>query len=136
MVCGKCGMYYNTIHKCNPVVKATWESLKHWEEMVERIKWLMESELLTNSPYWFWNYFPEIFIKIIGTFWSLGYCYCNFESGCKECPLEKTGYGCLHIDSPWSKLCDCGSFEIFCEIADTEMIPALKKAYTYVVTRK
>lgn len=118
----------------NKMVKAARESLQHWEEMVERIKWLMESKLLTCSPYWFWESFSEIFIKITGTCWSAEYCsLCKLynDENCRKCPLETVGYGCYHIDSPWAKLYDCGSFEIFIEIAETEMIPALKKAYEW-----
>lgn len=107
---------------------AVMASIKHWEEMVERIKWLNESALMYFVPD------PKEISKYLNTDWYARSCpLCRLNNGhCKECPLYRIGKGCNDAYSIWKHVNSSYTFNTFIERAEQLMIPALKEALKWV----
>ena len=112
---------------------ATVNSINHWKNMVERMKWLMESaftyegmELLE----------PKVFIGdkaplfyVLNTTWRSRSCaLCHSCRACEGCPLHMIGLCCDDENSPWRVTTKVDSLIEFIENAEAYMIPVLERA--------
>ena len=110
---------------------ATVESIKHWKDMVERMKWLMESGFAYVEPLPFLRCtFQDELFYILGTSWLYDSCAlcCHIGMGCTECPLAMIGLKCTEKSSPWRLTVNAFSLAKFIENAEKYMIPALNRA--------
>lgn len=106
--------------------QATVESLNHWKEMVERMKWLIESGYdMYVDPLNRW-----LFV-VLNTGWTAKYCpLCQIRVhySCIPCPLYRIGSCCEKQCSPWVFTTNSHTFTEFVNRAEQEMIPALYAA--------
>ena len=112
----------------NSLWNAVVASIQHWEEMVERIKWLTESGLIYFITY------PGAVSRYLNTDWYAHSCpLCLLHNNhCKKCPLFRIGKGCNDAYSAWKQTISTYTFNTFIERAERLMIPALKEALKWV----
>ena len=108
---------------------STVKSIKHWKDMVERMKWLMESGFTYVTPHSFRLYmFHGGLFLVLDTNWLSDSCALCCRLGCRKCPLDMIDLGCNEKNSPWRLTLNAFSLAEFIENAERYMIPALYQA--------
>ena len=107
------------------------ESIDHWERMVEKCKWLMESNFheILEPVRFIGDYMMK---RILGENYMSGDCpLCDkslIDTECPQCPLTCVEMSCQQEDSPWRKTTRVSTVRAFVRNAEQYMIPALRKA--------